>query len=112
MCDIMMYANVYVVSNCDDLLKLQVSATDGDDDMIEYVIISGAQGVFAINASTGVISMNATLDREKQDEARLEIRATDNGNDTCSGDKDEAFSNNRFLSLYNILYMFIFLFKL
>ena len=44
--------------------------------------------MFAINASTGVISMNATLDREQQHEARLEIRATDNGNDTFSCEKD------------------------
>ena len=65
----------------DDLFKLQVSATDGDDDMIEYAITSGAQRVFEINASTGVISMNGTLDREQQDEVRLEIRATDNGNE-------------------------------
>ena len=61
-----------------------MSATDGDGHAIEYSFVSGTQGVFVINADTGVINMNDTLDREEQSEVRLEIRATDDGNSMSS----------------------------
>ena len=44
--------------------------------------MSGSQGVFTIDARTGVVEMNGSLDREEQSEVRLEIRATDDGNNT------------------------------
>ena len=42
--------------------------------------MSGSQGVFTIDTRTGVVEMNGSLDREEQSEVRLEIRATDDGN--------------------------------
>ena len=56
----------------------QVSASDGDDDVITYSIAS-ADEHFAINASTGQIDLVQSLDRETAQEVRLEVWATDNG---------------------------------
>ncbi|CAC5370159.1 unnamed protein product [Mytilus coruscus] len=50
---------------------LKVSATDADmwpNDKIHYTLIEDSKNVFSINPSSGVITANQRLDREKQDE--------------------------------------------
>ncbi|XP_048580487.1 cadherin-23-like isoform X2 [Nematostella vectensis] len=58
---------------------IQVAATDADtgiNSRLTYRIISGdEQGHFAINASTGLISVNSALDRESIDSFRLTVGA-------------------------------------
>lgn len=63
---------------------IDVNANDGDggatDTGLTYTIQSGNTGsVFAINASTGVITVANTLDRETTGSYTLVVRATDGG---------------------------------
>ena len=57
----------------------QVSASDNDGDEITYSIAS-IDDRFAIDAGTGQIDLVKSLDRESEQEVRLEVWATDHGN--------------------------------
>jgi len=58
---------------------VQVSASDQDqlNAAVTYKIVhwDGKQGLFVINASSGVISLNGSLDRESREEYRLRVLA-------------------------------------
>jgi hypothetical protein len=60
-------------------LLLKVSATDSDGfyNQITYSIITGNDGKFVINSTTGEIQANATLDRETSSQFILTVRAQD-----------------------------------
>ena len=56
-----------------------MSASDKDGDEITYSIAT-TDDRFAIDASTGQIDLVKSLDRESEQEVRLEVWATDDGN--------------------------------
>ncbi|XP_028399940.1 protocadherin Fat 4-like isoform X2 [Dendronephthya gigantea] len=60
---------------------IKVSATDSDGyyNQTTYSIISGGNGKFEINSTTGEITTNSTLDRETESQFILTVRAQDNG---------------------------------
>lgn len=63
-----------------------VQATDADSDLngeVRYALLGGA-GRFRIDEETGVITVAAPLDREDQDEYKLEITARDQGHPSRS----------------------------
>lgn len=64
-----------------------VAATDQDSDTLTYAITAGnADGMFAINASTGAITLadNTNLDFEGASSRPLTVSVTDNGTGTLS----------------------------
>ncbi|XP_068705618.1 cadherin-23-like isoform X2 [Montipora foliosa] len=60
---------------------LQVEAFDGDtgvDNKVYYEIISGDdEGLFAVDKSSGILTLNGTLDAEKTDFFRVTVRASE-----------------------------------
>jgi len=69
-------------------LVLTATATDKDPfgDLVYSIVASQTQLPFQINSRTGKISVSGQLDRETKAEYRFNIRATDSGNPTRSGD--------------------------
>ncbi|KAL2077818.1 hypothetical protein ACEWY4_027322 [Coilia grayii] len=66
-----------------DQSVLQVSATDVDrssENKLTYQILDSQRTYFTIDATTGVISTLAELDREQKTEHIIEVIVTDNGN--------------------------------
>ena len=86
-------------NNCDDPLKITISsvvpriatiAATGEGD-ISYSITSGNDdNIFAIDATTGVITLTGTLDYETATSRTLEITATDGGNSDTNTNKNTA----------------------
>ncbi|VDI52281.1 protocadherin delta 1 [Mytilus galloprovincialis] len=67
---------------------LKVSATDADmwpNDKLRYTLIEDSKNAFSINPSSGVITANQRLDREKQDEYRFTVLAVDGGSTALTG---------------------------
>lgn len=70
-----MLKNIYIY-----LLRVQVSATDADDDMngkVLYFLSQEAHGAFTVDENTGVITTSATLDREKTSSYSFQVYAVD-----------------------------------
>jgi hypothetical protein len=66
-----------------------VDATDPDGDGITYSIVAGnGNGRFAINATTGAITLTQALDAEQGMSYALTIRATDNGQPVFASAED------------------------
>ncbi|KAL5011815.1 hypothetical protein ScPMuIL_010366 [Solemya velum] len=63
------------------VVKVEASdLDDGENGMITYLIITGNEaGIFEINPGTGLISLNAVIDRETEDHYHLVVTATDSG---------------------------------
>ncbi len=62
-----------------------VSATDPQDDAVTYLITAGNEdGKFAIHGSTGVITVEASLDHETTDEYALTVEADDGSGGTSA----------------------------
>ena len=63
---------------------LHMEATDADsDDILRYSLLSGVPPPpFAVDAVSGVITVNGVLDRETRDYYTLTVKAVDGGNDT------------------------------
>ncbi|MGB0384154.1 MAG: Ig-like domain-containing protein [Ardenticatenaceae bacterium] len=57
----------------------RVSATDEDGDSLAYAITAGAEGKFAINASTGQISLTTPLNFEDSPVYNLTVQVEDSG---------------------------------
>lgn len=66
-------------------------AVDDDDPnengnaVLSYQLLDDSEGLFKIDAHSGLITTLATLDRESRDEYRLIVRATDRGEPSLSG---------------------------
>lgn len=54
-------------------------ADDGDDGIVTYSIASGGNGKFAINPSSGIVTLSGSLDREGTNSYTVMIDATDGG---------------------------------
>ena len=82
------YSTVIDENNERGASVLKVSATDSDvwpNDAIHYVLTENHGNLFSIDSSTGVITANQILDREKQDEYRFTVLAIDNGSPALTG---------------------------
>ena len=64
-----------------------VSATDPEDGALTYAITAGNEtGAFAINASTGALTVAGTLDYETADDYHLTVTASDAAGHTATAD--------------------------
>ncbi|KAL3853661.1 hypothetical protein ACJMK2_017186 [Sinanodonta woodiana] len=69
--------NSAIGSTVVDLNAIDTDA--GNDGLVEYAIVSGASGAFAIDPSTGIVTVSGSLDMETTQIYTVLIKATDAG---------------------------------
>ena len=66
------------------MLYPQMKTSDGDGQNVSYAISHDDGLQFSIDSATGIIKQTVVIDREKVQQIRLEVQATDDGNNRNS----------------------------
>ena len=69
---------------CSATLYPQMKTSDGDGQNVSYAISHDDGLQFSIDSATGIIKQIAVIDREKEQQIRFEVQATDDGNNRNS----------------------------
>jgi Ca2+-binding RTX toxin-like protein len=58
-------------------IQIDANANDPDGDVVTYSLTNDADGIFVIDANTGVVTLNGALDYEATQSYTIEVQATD-----------------------------------